>query len=449
MKVLLISHGYPPTGVAGVERLSAQTAAALVERGHQVNVLTRQPSGSPATLALQREIRDGIPVTSIVGAGSGIDRFPNLEPELERIFERILVESTPDVVLATHLLHHSPGYVDIAHRWGTPFVLELHDFFMICPRIHLERRSGELCGGPEGGVACARHCYRDQAESELRWALRSRSFADALSAADEVAGPSPFLAEAFGELRGPDRPIRIIENAVPPLGPVLRGDSDPEGPLRLASIGVTVEHKGFQVVVEALRLAGLRRSSYTVLGVALPPLSRELHAAADRVEGLELRLFNSFSPSHLPVLLADADALVVPSLVAETYSISAREGFACGLPVIASRLGALPEAIREGDNGWLFEAGDAIELADLLKRLDQDRSQLREAAAGIRAEDVTSVTERVDQVEALLHGAVERGSNRHRAGSSELALMRKALVADSADRIADGGSDHGSAPTAA
>lgn len=437
MKVLLVSHGYPPTGVAGVERISAQTAAALTERGHRVRVLTRQPSELPATLSLQREIREGIAVTSIVGAGAGVDRFPGQEPALERIFERTLVEFDPDVVLATHLLHHSPGYVEVAHRWNVPFVLELHDFFMICPRIHLQRRSGELCAGPEGGMACARHCFGDQSEPQLRWALRSRSFADALRSADEVLGPSRFLAEVFADVRGRDRPIRIVENAVPPLGPVLRTGSDPDGPLRLASIGVTVEHKGFQVVVEALRLAALPRSSYTVFGIALPPLSRELHAAADQVEGLELRLFNGFSPAHLPVLLADADALVVPSLVAETFSIAAREGFACGLPVIASRLGALPEAIREGDNGWLFEPGDAAGLADLLRRLDRDRTLLRRAAAGIRADDMTSVADRTTQLEALMHEVVERSPNAPRPESRELALMREAL------------SDRGSAPAPA
>ncbi len=443
VKVLLVCHGYPPTGVAGVERISAQTAAALTGRGHEVRVLTRQPSDSPATLSQQREIRDGIPVTSIVGGGSGIDRFPAQEPTLERIFERVLVEFSPDVVLATHLLHHSPGYVDVAHRWRIPVVLELHDFFALCPRVHLQRRSGELCGGPEGGMACARHCYGDQDEPELRWALRARSFAEALRAADEVLGPSRFLAEAFSELRDTDRPIRIVENAVAPMGPVLRGEAEPGAPLRLASIGITVEHKGFQVVVEALRLASLPRASYTVLGIALPPMSMQLQAAADKVKGLELRLVSGFSPSHLPVLLAETDALVVPSLVPETYSISAREGFACSLPVLASRIGALPEGIREGENGWLFEPGDAVELAELLTRLDRDRSLLRRAAAGIRPGDVTSVAARTERVEALLREAVARGPIRPGARPSELALMREALA--EGDGLTATGSDRGPA----
>jgi glycosyltransferase involved in cell wall biosynthesis len=342
----------------------------------------------------------------------------------------MLVELSPDVVLITHLMHHSPGYVAVAHDRGIPVVLELHDFYMLCPRAHLERRSGELCAGPEGGSACARHCFGDQESAELRWALRARSFGDALRGADEVIAPSEFLADAFAPTRG-DGSIGVVANAVAPFGPGLRSDPEPDAPLRLASIGVTVEHKGFQVVVEALRLAGLPRASYTVFGVALPPLATELQQAADRVAGLEFRLANGFKPTHLPVLLADVDVVVVPSLVPETYSIVVREAFSCGLPVIASSIGALPAAIRPDDNGWLFEPGDTIGLAELLRRLHHDRALVRRAAAGIRSDDVTGVAERTDRIEDLLKGVLGRHHGRpQREEGKELAIMREALGAE-------------------
>lgn len=427
MKVLLVCHRYPPTGVAGVERLSAQLAENLTERGHAVTVLTRDQSEAPPTLKLQREVREGVPVHSIVGSGSSFERFPVQEPALERIFERVLVEVDPEVVLVTHLLNHSPGYVSVAHRWGVPVVLALHDFYMLCPRVHLQRRSGDLCPGPEGGQACAVHCFGNQPDPLLRWSLRSQSFASALREADLVTAPSRYLADAFAPRRGDAKPIRIVPNGVGPLGPVLASEPTADRPFRLASIGVTVEHKGFQTVVDALRLASLPACEYTIFGVALPPLSRDLLEAADGVPGLRLRLFNGFSPTHLPVLLAEADAVIVPSIVPETYSIVAREAFACGVPVIAAAIGALPEAIREGDNGWLFEPGDAIDLAALLQRLDRDRSLLRRAAAGIRPEEVTSVEEHCDLVEGLLEEAVGEDTVEEDEGP-ELALMREALI---------------------
>jgi len=378
-------------------------------------------------------MRGGVPVVSIAGGGPTHEQFPGHEPTLEQIFERLLVELQPDVVLATHLLHHSPGYVGVAHRWGIPVVLELHDFFATCPRAHLQRRSGELCTGPEGGRACAEHCFSHQRDSELRWALRAQSFREAVRTADAVLCPSRFVARAFDPLRAPGRGVEVVGNAVTSFGPVLRTRRDEQAPLQLASIGVTVEHKGFQVVVEALRRAALPAVRYTILGLTASPQDRTLHRAAKRIPGLELRLFGGFEPAHLPTLLADTDALVVPSLVAETYSIVAREAFACGVPVIASRIGALPDAIRIEQNGWLFEPGDASGLTMLLQELDGDRPRLRRAAEGIQPDDVITVEQRTDRLETLLAEVLNDRRDLRDEGA-ELRLMRAALAAQDTNR---------------
>jgi glycosyltransferase involved in cell wall biosynthesis len=426
MRVLVVCHGYPPLGVAGVERLTAQVAEALSARRHQVTVVTRRPA-EPQGLVLERDTRGGVPVVTIAGGGTDFGRFPLREPALERIFERLLLELEPDVVLITHLMHHSPGYVDVAHRWRVPVVLELHDQFAICPRAHLQRRSGAACDGPEGGKACARYCFSEQHDARLRWALRSKSFAEALRSADEVVAPSRFLADQLAGVRGDEAPIRVLDNAVAELGPAPRSERDPNSPLELVSIGITIEHKGFQVAVEALRQAAIP-ARYTIFGIALQPGAGELRKAAEEAPNLELRLFGGFAPKFLPALLGDADAVLVPSLVPETFSIVVREAFACGLPAIASRIGALPEAIRDGENGWLFDPDDPTGLAELLCRIDEDRDLLRRAAEGARSSELVTVTARAARVERLLEEAVERGARSDETEGSELRLMREELV---------------------
>jgi glycosyltransferase involved in cell wall biosynthesis len=427
MRILIVSHGYPPTGIAGVERLTAQVAGEMLGRGHAVSVFTRQAGEEPADLTLRREIRDGVRVDVVIGGGLTFERYPGHEAAMEGVFERLLAELSPDVVLCTHLLHHSPGYVEVAHRWGIPIVLELHDFFTRCPRAHLRRRSGELCDGPERGRACAVHCFGDQDEALMRWALRSRAFADALVVADDVFAPSPFVVEAFAEM-GVDREIKIVENAVAAMGPTLRPARPLGAPLRLASVGVTVEHKGFQIVVDAIRQSRIPHIAYTIFGKALPPLSFELYRMAAHAPGLQFRLASDYAPRYLPVMLADVDIVVVPSIVPETYSIVTREAFANGIPVIASRTGALPAAIRPDDNGWLFEPGDAAGLAALLTELSADQSRVRRAAEGIRPDDWVGVEARADRIEGLLAEAIERGPREEpAAGEDELRLMRDAL----------------------
>lgn len=151
MRVLLVAHGYPPYGVAGVERLSAQTAVTLVERGHEVTVFARRRSGAPPEPRIEQYRRENVRMMMVVGGDPPGDML-DAHSTFEQLFERCLLEVNPDVVLISHLMHHSPLYVFIAHRWHVPVVVELHDFFFACPRAHLERTNGSQCSGPEGGA---------------------------------------------------------------------------------------------------------------------------------------------------------------------------------------------------------------------------------------------------------------------------------------------------------
>ena len=63
-----------------------------------------------------------------------------------------------------------------------------------------------------------------------------------------------------------------------------------------------------------------------------------------------------------------SDCVVVPSIWYETYSFVLREALACGCIVIASDIGAMPEAIVEGKNGFLFQSGNVKDLQCVLQK---------------------------------------------------------------------------------
>lgn len=432
LRILLVTHRYPPLGVAGVERLSEQTALALTANGHHVTVLTRHEAPAPPVPKLERSSRRGVEVLIISGGGSSYGRFPSGAPMLERLFERTLLEVNPDVVLISHLINHSPLYLATAMRWRVPVVLELHDFYVACERAHLERISGELCRGPEGGVACATHCFGYEPLAPERWALRTHVFRHALQEASALTCPSEFVADYFREMFGNALPpLHVIGNGVEASvrsgGLVERAD----GPLHLACVGMVAPHKGVHVVLEALRLAKLASVRLTLFGAVTQPYFGGLLETAAGVENLAFRAFGKFEPGVLPTLLGDVDAVIVPSVVWETYSLVAHEALACGVPVIASRVGALPEAVRHGENGLLFQAGSAIDLATLLQVVDADRDSLTRLRGGIRTSDWISVTDRTRRLETVLEGAV--AGNVGSAGSAhgelvELATLRDTLL---------------------
>jgi glycosyltransferase involved in cell wall biosynthesis len=430
VRVLIVTRHFPPFGVTGVERVAEQTALALRAAGDDVTVLFRRETPAPPALTLQPGMHRGIRTRMIAGGGPLHARFPRFAPRLERLFERVLLEAEPDVVLCTHLMDHSPGYVSIAHRWQVPVALELHDYYTVCEWARLQRPSGELCPGPNAGDSCATYCFGYQERARERWALRTHMFRRALERADALVAPSRFVADYYARHFGESIPeVRVIGNGVALNPPAPRPADPPRRELKLAYVGTVVRHKGVHVLIDALRQARLPAVTLDLFGLAVPEYVRELHEAARDVDGLTLRVYGAYEPEALSTLLDGVDIVVQPSLVTETFSIVVREAFACGIPVIASRIGALPEGVRDGENGLLFNPGSGFELARHLQTLDADRALLRRLAAGIRPADWISVPERAARMRSILteiaaHPPDSRGAHDELA---ELDILRDSL----------------------
>ena len=127
--------------------------------------------------------------------------------------------------------------------------------------------------------------------------------------------------------------------------------------------------KGHRTLFEAWEIAGCP-GRLTVLG-GVPPsgtgsdvhtLRSELVSRPDTVE-IVGEVFDA--APHI----AASDVLVLPSDEPEPFGLVLIEAFSLGRPVIASHAGGPVEIIEEGRTGWMFERGDAAELADLLGRL--------------------------------------------------------------------------------
>lgn len=131
-------------------------------------------------------------------------------------------------------------------------------------------------------------------------------------------------------------------------------------------MGRICPEKGYHFALEAAELAGI---PLKVAGEVFP---YDLHRRYFREE-IEPRLQGSrkfIGPvtfSDKRKLLASAACLVVPSVVAETSSLVAMEALACGTPVVAFRIGALPEIIDDGQTGFLVS--NVQEMAEALRRV--------------------------------------------------------------------------------
>jgi glycosyltransferase involved in cell wall biosynthesis len=160
---------------------------------------------------------------------------------------------------------------------------------------------------------------------------------------------------------------------------------------RLLCVGVVAPHKGQDLLVDALiASAGLPGWTCTIAG-SLTSDARYAAALRERADraglGARLRFAGVLTGPELERAYADADLVVLPSRD-ESYSMALTESLAHGIPVVASGVGGMPEAIGSSGAALLVPSGDPRELAQMLQRWWSDgelRRQLTAAARHARA----------------------------------------------------------------
>jgi len=430
MRICLVVHGFPPVERTGVENYTLGLARALARAGHRVEVFVPRKDQKLADLALRREERGGFAVNWIANNHDPASpREALLVPELEGAFAAFLERERPEVVHFQHLIKLGLGLVDVARERGLPTVYTAHDYYPICHRYTLLRPDLSRCDARGDSRACAR-CDLAQAHlnaqpdlgdyqagvlssqldpaawDTLQGILADRAVehglapeacraaeeqraeldqrrAQAYRSFDLVLAPSRFL---IGELvRGGFEPERVqhaplgFDNSdlagVPPVR------VEPGRALRFAYLGGLGKHKGVHVLLDAFaRVPG--GAELSVWGFSSDRPYVELLRKRCGEVGAQWR--GTYERVDLPEILATIDALVVPSLWFENYPLVIHEGFSAGRPVLASRLGAIPECVRDGVDGLLFAPGDADDLARVLRRCVDEPALLAALARGIR-----------------------------------------------------------------
>ena len=107
--------------------------------------------------------------------------------------------------------------------------------------------------------------------------------------------------------------------------------------------------------------------------------------------------------------MSKAMALILPSIWYENFPRTLVEAFGCGLPVIASRIGALAELVTDGVTGLLFEAGDPNDLAQKLQWAQQHPDEMADMGVNARAlyEAEFTAERNYQQLMAIYEGAIQ------------------------------------------
>lgn len=273
----------------------------------------------------------------------------------------------------------SPSLYWVAARAGVPVVQTLHNFRLMCLNA-LFLRDSQVCQDCLGHVpwrGVVRKCYRGSGAASTVLASTLTLHRGLGTYRNKVAryiALNDFCRNKFIEGGLPAERIVVKPNFVDfPAPEVLPR----HGMLFVGRLSV---EKGVATLGRAAAL--LHDARLRVAGDGPEAVS------LDEVGGVT-RL-GSLPDEAVRREMNSAVTLVVPSICYETFGLVIVEAFACGTPVIASRIGVLPDLVRDGETGLLFEPGNARDLADkmawALAHPEQMASMGRKARAQYEAE---------------------------------------------------------------
>jgi glycosyltransferase involved in cell wall biosynthesis len=332
-----------------------------------------------------------------------------------RDFRAYLDEIRPTMLHVHHLAGHCASLLSVAKRRGIPIVYQAQDWWPICARVNLIDRGGALCSGPE-----PRKCARCLPLTNLppagvasAWLHRARrSWIRAqLAHVDAVVMGSEFIAESYRrwQVLPPKTMVRVVPYGVPVdeargvnVGVDMAVDVDRATtrgrPLRFGYIGALLPHKGVHVCVRAFRDLDGRQAELHVWGSS-DDRAYAASLASSAGDAGHIHFHGAFPESGKTAILRSLDALIVPSIGLESFGLVAREAWAQGVPILASRRGALTELFAEDQGGASFTPDSPPDLARQIQRVADEPALLdawRRAAPPVKS--VERHTEEIDEI---------------------------------------------------
>jgi glycosyltransferase involved in cell wall biosynthesis len=348
----MLSHGYPPV-ISGVTLVVQKVARAMVRRGHQVTVVTASDRGTP-----YRDDDQGVALMRVRSAPNPFwseGRLPLLGYDG---LKEIIADVQPDVINT-----HDSGLLGVQlfrlehEKTDVPELLTCH----YLPRYvtHYVNVGDAI----------------EEVIEEITWEVTIRM----INGFDHVIFPTQTQQRAFLE-EGLKTPSTVISNGLNTdrYSPAGQNDGDietryqlPAGP-RVLFVGRIAKDKKIDVLIRAMgKLEPTREGHLLLVGRGDDqPRLKEL------VERLKLRdrvHFLGFVPEEdLPALYRHVDLFAIASDV-EVQSIPTLQAAATGLPIVAAEAAALPELVKDGENGYLVPVDGPAALAGAIGKILADR----------------------------------------------------------------------------
>lgn len=340
MRILLVHNRY--SNRAGEDAVFERESTLLGQHGHQVT----EYSDHNRRVAQMNRVHLALKAT--------------WSREAYQDLLSLIRESRPNIVHFhnTFPLISPSGYY-ACRSANVPVVQTLHNYRLLCPAATFFRNGGpcEDCMGKNPPWPGAIHgCY--QGSRLATGAVGAMLFFHRVlrtwrKHVNVFIAPTEFARGKFTEGGIPESKLIVKPNFVHPDPGIGQGKGS-----YVLFAGRLSQEKGVLTLLRALSLLeGVR-----LMIVGDGPLRGHVQALVGKSKPGSIEFLGRQSRTNLFRLMRAARFLVFPSEWYETFGLVMVEAFACGLPVIASRLGAMAELVDDGRTGLLFRAGDSQDL---------------------------------------------------------------------------------------
>jgi glycosyltransferase involved in cell wall biosynthesis len=345
MKMLIIHNSYQQPG--GEDVVFAQECQLLESHGHQVLTYQRSNHEMKAMSILQRLAQ----AKNIIWSESSKQQVREL-----------LRQEQPDLVhVHNTFMMVSPSIYQVCQEMRVPVIQTLHNFRLLCPAFSLFR-DGHVCEEcPTSGLwrAVWHGCYRDSRAMSANVALMLQVHRVSQTwnkSVDTYVALSEFARQKFVDNGLPASKVRVKPNFVFPDP----GERESPGDYAIF-VGRLSPEKGVATLLAGWELLSL---AIPLLIVGDGPLRASLEEECKKRSLSTVKFAGRLTAAETRNAIKQAAFLIAPSLWYEGFPMIICEAFACGTPVLCSRLGTLQEIVEDQSTGLHFIPDKPQDLAE-------------------------------------------------------------------------------------
>lgn len=286
----------------------------------------------------------------------------------------LIVKEKPDVAHLHNIYHQlTPSIIPILREARIKVILTLHDYKLICPSYLMINREGicNQCKGKYFWKAAKNRCQDNSFFKSIILSFEAywHAWVKSYEAVDLLLSPSQFLADIIFQNRLKNQKIYVLHNGID----IRRYEPTGKDEDYILYFGRLSKEKGIETLLTAYRQYISTSFSLKIVGTG--PLESVLRTKYPEVEFCGYKFGDK-----LKKIIDECSFVVVPSEWNENCSMVVLESMAMGKPVIASRVGGLPEQVEDGETGYLFEMGQINDLGEKMERLIVQRGLRRKMA---------------------------------------------------------------------